>query len=70
MELIYILLFGIVVAAIQGLLGIAPTNESKLKENNSFSSFADNEDEDEIDGEIDDEILGVANHGNGFYKSN
>ena len=68
MELIYILLFGIVVAAIQGFFGLVPTSEPEKEEDNSFSFFAEEDEEEERHkNEIDDEIFGVANHGHGFY---
>ena len=69
MELIYVFLFGIVVAAIRGLLGIAPENEPEKKENSSFSFFSEEDYDEKLRAQIDEEICGIANHGHGLYKS-
>ena len=60
--------FAIILTATCSAFGITlpePEPEKKNK-NNVYSS---DDESDKYDDEIDDEILGVANHGRGLYKS-
>ena len=68
MFIVLLAVFALILAATSGFFGIAlPTENSVPEENNENDFILGNKTK--YEREIDDEILGVANHGRGLYKS-
>ncbi len=74
MELIYILLFGIVVAAIQGLFGIVPASEPEQENDKggALDLFFDEmeKNNERYNEEVAHERFGTCDYGHGHYNKN
>ena len=63
-----LIILSIIITLVQAAFGIVLPGNKTGSQSGGSSCFNDDE-LDKYEDEIDDEILGVANHGRGLYKS-